>query len=839
MAVTSHKDVSGLALVPSFFAGAITGMCALSLSVGVAAKFIAEEWKTPIRVSFIDQLSFQNIQLAEDHSIEQNLIRDTLVIKRKVYKLKRSVVVAKAQKVKKLETLAPVVITKAAPLPLTEVKTATPPAVYSAFESGNFTSESVRAAEPKTIESIISESQSQQSSEDEYSRMMSLRNTFVASLIGEMTTQQPEPEAIVVPEKAKDTPIINKTNHVKKLVLEKKVAKIFKKKPAKKSPAQAEKVTQVVENKTKVELKRPEYSSVSTQKFNFVKSKKSEVEAVIAAANEKQDVAVVIEKPKVEIIKPEVVPAVVAKAVELPKLIPQPVPAPIPAPEVVPAVVAKTEFKEEKVEEPIVEVIKPKAVMGELVSMPEPLPVVVTAQSAPVQQPAPVVEPKKVEAPQVVSWSISPALLQSLTTPKKQPEILTITTRANNDSGGSSSAAQQPAPAPVNNNIGNFASLAKTSEPAAPTPQPAPPTPVTPVPVVEKPICETGVCFERWLATQAEKLNVLSFSLNHIPAKKESKEWLITDEEKSLPTLYFGLNDGFVPLINKAEFEQAYKISDDEGFLLVRNNKDWLVKSEQILKEVNSISYSKAPLDKLYTKLQPGMKLIEIIHKETKEKAAVALPVMRGHVTFLDLSQPEQHKVVITTDAQSSEGQILNISWVGLGRETIYRTGKKPQSAEFTTFGKYPIVADVKSVGGFSHRYLVFQKARQVEMNLEILKDSQVERFLKMLEGGVSSESGMVFGKVPLSQIGSDLRIDPSRKSKSLIPELYYYNGSLNEEDQVLIPHTQANAKVRNFVGVQIPKGMLLLSLEKPSGDKNNIQLHMAQPGVINVYQPE
>lgn len=832
---TSHKDVSGFALLPSFLAGATTAFFALGLCTGVAAKFVEEEWKTPIKLSFVESLTVPKVQLANDTETEKQTILDNLVIKRRQYRK----FVTNNRRVPGAP-LPAIVTSKAAPVLAHQVIPVSSVALKKKTEQ--IVTERVRPQRQEVYsaleEAVPFQNVESPKQEDEYSKMLSLRNTFVASLLGDMTTHESTQEFVLPQEQPETPPVINqvqneipvvakrKKEFKKTLPIKRKVLAVIKpKKKAKRAVVEltkklevvqkaapavvasatvedkptSEKLVEQLEAQLKQEFKIVEYSkeeTLSTQPVVEVMLKESKIGLI----TKQEEVPVVIEPTSLEVIQ---------EYVEAPIAVAQAAPVKTREPEL--TVVQDNEIKE------------------------EPAPRVIQAQQRPEPLSEPIVkdtEEKKVTEPVVVAkaWTlpvVAPKVVQA-----EKPVIVTIRPK---DPVATEVASQQVVPNKPMLPVIHQGLIAQNLKTELSVQVPA--LESNPLQVVEK-SCNEKVCFERWLSTQNEKLDVQTLSLNKISTRADAKEWVISKEDRSIPTLYFGANYGRVPLINKSELELIHKNIDAEGFLLLRGHPEWSLVESQSLSEENTISLiERAPGDKLYTKVQPGMLLVRLLNKQTKKYASVAIPVMRGHVSFLDLSNPVERTATITLEKPLQ--QTLGVDWIGTETLVGVRSGQIESTVKLQMFGNYPANVDVKSADGFTHRHLVFPNKNQLKLKIEVLKDRQVERFLKMLEGGVSADSGMVYGKIPLQYIGNSIRLDPGRISKKLIPELYLFDGALNEEDQVLIPGALASAKLRNMVGVQVPKGLLLISLEKASGDRQALQLHLAQPGVVNVYQPE
>ena len=238
---------------------------------------------------------------------------------------------------------------------------------------------------------------------------------------------------------------------------------------------------------------------------------------------------------------------------------------------------------------------------------------------------------------------------------------------------------------------------------------------------------------------------------------------------------------------------------------------------------------------------QPGAHLLYFTSHVGAGTGAVAIPVMGGTATYMDLvdiqSGPVTGRVQFTGKEARQKGAFDNITVRILGQDSA--AGVTDSRGQFhfdnvLTASTYPIYMETDKAGGFTHRYHVLPQERD-QVILHRISKPKVMDWLQQLEGGISDTSGLVVGAVPglVEKFRDTLllpRVHAIPASKSLIPETY----TLSSRGR-LSPQTALNLYETRFVGVQVPEGLALSQVEDEHGRILWSQLTMASPGVINI----
>ena len=238
----------------------------------------------------------------------------------------------------------------------------------------------------------------------------------------------------------------------------------------------------------------------------------------------------------------------------------------------------------------------------------------------------------------------------------------------------------------------------------------------------------------------------------------------------------------------------------------------------------------------------PGAQLVTLKASLGAETAAVAVPVLNGSSTYLDLTAVTKRAFsgyVLDAGAQTRQGVAgAAVSVVGQPNAVFFATESGYfHLSEVYAVGNYPVYAETATTTGYKHRYRV-SPDRMDGVDLYRMGDDQIRTWVGQLEGGVSPESGMIVAAVPgLIQSYGDGRLFPSAHSllgnATLTPETYTLSamGGLEES-------TPLEAAAPRYISVQLPTGPVVSQIEDNNQNVIWSQLVLAQPGVINVVGP-
>jgi hypothetical protein len=158
------------------------------------------------------------------------------------------------------------------------------------------------------------------------------------------------------------------------------------------------------------------------------------------------------------------------------------------------------------------------------------------------------------------------------------------------------------------------------------------------------------------------------------------------------------------------------------------------------------------------------------------------------------------------------------------------------------TFDDFPIYIDLlKNEKSYKNRYrLRASTIAKGTFPLYFFDEKRVGSWLTQLSGGLSPYSGLIAGVATPSLLpksksdGRYLKIGILEKKSSLIPERYL----LDDHDQ-LLTESSLRAGQSRYIAVQIPEGPAIPTIVDGKGAVVWSELIYAQPGVINVVNPD
>ena len=239
----------------------------------------------------------------------------------------------------------------------------------------------------------------------------------------------------------------------------------------------------------------------------------------------------------------------------------------------------------------------------------------------------------------------------------------------------------------------------------------------------------------------------------------------------------------------------------------------------------------------------PGVQMVFIESVQGRGNAAVAVPVLTGAASYLDLTHLQSTtlsgKVTERTEDQSSiatlrvVGQSTAVTGVHLGQEF--------KLEGVVVAHPYPLFVETDRGDGYTQRYRL-QPDQLRDVVLTRFSRERVERWrgqISLLQGGISPESGMLVAAFPhlVEQQNQDVdlrvRIRPILESTQWNPSVYVRapNGKLNE-GPFIAPHEDF------VVGSQIPEGPFILEVVDHQQRVLYSELGFASPGVLNIFNP-
>ncbi len=338
---------------------------------------------------------------------------------------------------------------------------------------------------------------------------------------------------------------------------------------------------------------------------------------------------------------------------------------------------------------------------------------------------------------------------------------------------------------------------------------------------------------------------------NEGTAEGMQKHWVQVNANDHWPTLSLSQNPSLgdsVPLISEnnlrlLEGTSGIKISHEGGIVFGRLPRDVSLafsgraENRSVFTDKESDQYQ----DFILLNVEPGAHVLHL--SLGLDKGAVAVPVRPGVATYVDLTNLEVHGIegsVITGDDNSGKGLSgIRVSVVGQTGDPV----KTDSSGAFTVPGVlvaegHPVYLETDASEGHTHRYAVGAAAWTTQATLYRFSSRRIEGLTQQLEGGVSSDSGLILGVFPkIAGQTEGEAFFPSVRSleagASLTPETY----TLDSEDRMLV-NTPLSTEAPRFAAAQIPAGTNLLHVEDKSQRLRWSQLVISSPGVINVVNP-
>ena len=235
----------------------------------------------------------------------------------------------------------------------------------------------------------------------------------------------------------------------------------------------------------------------------------------------------------------------------------------------------------------------------------------------------------------------------------------------------------------------------------------------------------------------------------------------------------------------------------------------------------------------------PGAQLVTLKAALGAETAAIAIPVLNGSSTYVDLTAVTKRSFsgyVLDAGAptrQPISGATVNV--VGQPNAVFFTTDSGYfHLSEVYAVSSFPVFVESSTPTGFKHRYRVTPDHLD-EVELYRMSDAQVQGWISQLEGGVSPESGLIVAAVrKLTDAYGDGRLFPTTRSllanTTLTPETYTL--SIQGDLEVGKPLDMESSR---FLSAQVPAGPNISEIQDNNHNVVWSQLVVSQPGVINV----
>jgi hypothetical protein len=330
--------------------------------------------------------------------------------------------------------------------------------------------------------------------------------------------------------------------------------------------------------------------------------------------------------------------------------------------------------------------------------------------------------------------------------------------------------------------------------------------------------------------------------------------WSIARAPQHLPTLYW-LNGKSAPLIsNNAALllstlaGAGLSVQSETGMVFGKVPSGWTVelsgRAERpvvLTSDNHVVPAQSSEGDRYFAFLntEPGAHLIYLVGPLGKPNGAVAVPVLPGTASYLDLSLVTRKSVTGRVfDAEAATPRPVKGAQVRVAGQTG-ATAVTDERGEFSISGvsiisNYPIYVETDAATGYTHRYKV-PSGHERDLMLFRMGEKQIAQWLAQLEGGISGASGIIVAAVPRPVgLSTDHMVFPAAESlvnaANLKPETY----TLSSSGQLQI-NTPLKADAARFLTVQVPDGPTIVRLDDQRQTMVWSELVVSQPGIVNV----
>ncbi|MBS1963396.1 MAG: hypothetical protein JST04_14370 [Bdellovibrionales bacterium] len=249
----------------------------------------------------------------------------------------------------------------------------------------------------------------------------------------------------------------------------------------------------------------------------------------------------------------------------------------------------------------------------------------------------------------------------------------------------------------------------------------------------------------------------------------------------------------------------------------------------------------------VFLNVAPGQPLLVVKDREKNVSGAIPLIVKSGMATNLKVSEPREAELdLVVLDASAAkETRLANMTAEVIGqpgRLGVTDAKGVVKIRKIAVFDDFPIYVDVlKNDKGYKNRFRIRPAALgRGPLPFFFFDEKRVGGWLAQLAGGLSPYSGLIAGVAPAADLPKAkgesryLKIGILEKKSSLVPERYV----LDEKERLVSESTLRTGRAR-YIGVQIPEGPAIPTIVDEKGEVRWSELVYAQPGVINVVNPE
>lgn len=414
--------------------------------------------------------------------------------------------------------------------------------------------------------------------------------------------------------------------------------------------------------------------------------------------------------------------------------------------------------------------------------------------------------------------------------------------------------ADEPVVPSSNNDVaGNAVTPAR--KPSALMAAVAPPSILSTVNAIETPVNVSFVEAFDWVhAVSDAQTEILTREDASEPYGHSQVGWRISRSSEHWPTVYWN-RKGDVPLLSKNSakmlaLKAATALQSEAGIVIARAPAGWSLefsgRSEHplIFNLANQLLANDSIEEERYyvfLNASPGAQILYLV--KSGETGALTLPVFGGMLSFADLSQPEKKELsgkLIDASSKNTRGLSgMRVQLIGSGQTTVTNGSGVFHLDNVIGFGNQPVYVEAEMNRGYPHRYkLNLTDGKSGKLPLFVMSEEQVHEWVGQLEGGISTESGLIVAALPtVAAANEDKKPMPTIKTlatdPTLVPETYTVSSS--GQLQVKTPMSATNSRL---VGVQVPEGPAIVQLTDRDGRVLWSELLVISPRVLSVIGP-
>lgn len=379
--------------------------------------------------------------------------------------------------------------------------------------------------------------------------------------------------------------------------------------------------------------------------------------------------------------------------------------------------------------------------------------------------------------------------------------------------------------------------------------------------------------------TEVEGVQIESISKEPIGENGAYRGWDLALADSHRTTLYWrDLENEPVPVmhINTVKSLESSRLAgvvqqSGAGIIYGRIAPGWQVevapndllgRSEPVFLDAHAESINGDRFDAeryfVFLNVNPGSRIVYLRSKTDEASGGLAIPVLPGADTYLDLRHLSSKQTLSGTLYDESSHEAEGV-WP-LGGSTVRVIGQSAAVAitdtngyfrfsNLITIANYPIYLESYKVVesqdgvmrhlGYTHRYRVSPQDME-NLNLYRIARSQIRGWVNQVPNGISRESGLVVAAfTEMEQVNPSLKWVPSVQSLPSSANLTPATYTLSSEGTLKYSEYLQVGEGNRILGAQLPEGPVVVRISDPLERKVVwSELFFATPGVVNMVGP-